>query len=97
MVIKCSNRETPEKQIVKTDQNGNEESKGEMEIMLPDNELYKFIEIKPITSIFREQVSITILLAFIACIHCWNSFLKYISDRGLPHWIVLWYVSSICS
>ena len=57
MIIKSSNRETPEKQIVKTDQNGNEETKGEMEIMLPDNEVYKFIEIQPIETIFREQVS----------------------------------------
>ena len=57
LIIKSSNRETPEKQIVKTDQNGNEETKGEMEVMLPDNELYKFIEIQPIDTIFREQVS----------------------------------------
>ena len=65
LVIKCSNRETPEKQIVKTDQNGNDEtSKGEMEVMLPDNELYKFIELQPITSIFREQVSMIIIVAF---------------------------------
>ena len=28
-----------------------------MEVMLPDNELYKFIEIQPIDTIFREQVS----------------------------------------
>jgi len=64
LVIKYSNRETPEKQIVKTDQNGNEESKGEMEIMLPDNELYKFIEIKPITSIFREQIVVCLIGSF---------------------------------
>ena len=57
LIIKSSNRETPEKQIVKTDQNGNEETKGEMDIMLPDNQLYKFIEIQPIETIFREQVS----------------------------------------
>ena len=102
LVIKCSNRETPEKQIVKTDQNGNDEtSKGEMEVMLPDNELYKFIEIQPITSIFREQVSIKIILVLIVFrwrpkrLGCrWEVLkIKLISDRCLPYWIILWYVS----
>jgi len=64
LIIKSSNRETPEKQIVKTDQNGNEETKGEMDIMLPDNQLYKFIEIQPIETIFREQIVVCLIGSF---------------------------------
>ena len=109
LVIKCSNRETPEKQIVKTDQNGNDEtSKAEMEVMLPDNELYKFIELQPITSIFREQVSIKIFLhSTLSDVRVlrprrlgrlWEVLkIMLILDRSLPNWIFLWYVSSSCT